>query len=158
MIEATTESLLKLAAKLQLAATLQEETDQLIILLKEDEREFPLFIRPIPESEFLQLIAFFPFQLPIKTIAEVARLLHILNKELDIPGFGMDEMSFVTFFRIMVPAPGGKVEEKLIEGYLATIKTVCKTFSPTIEAIASGSTTIDTILKKAETAAKEMKA
>lgn len=148
MIHLTLESLQKALQNHQQDAKIQTETQQVYTVLNIDQREFPLFLR-IFEEGLVQMIAFLPSQIQDETKAGVARLLHLFNKELDIPGFGMDEIAGVIFFRCIIPATDGGIDEKLFNNFFNTVETACKTFSPTIEAIAAGAADFDEILKKA---------
>lgn len=151
-------------------AHIQSETDQVYVILKLYQREYPLFLRIFETNQLLQLIAFIPTHLypqgeetpltgtaleekqkknePI--IADLARLLHMLNKEIDIPGFGMDEASGAVFYRIMVPAPKKKIDEDLLLAFLRAIEYVCPMFSPPIEGLSAGQMTLNQIISKAK--------
>jgi hypothetical protein len=83
-------------------------------------------------------------------VADLARLLHLLNKELDVPGFGMDEMAGVVFYRLMLPTPKKKIDADLLLAFLKTVEHVCQMFSTPIEAISTGQMTLDEILAKAQ--------
>jgi len=155
MIKVNKDNLLKLLKEKDLDPQFQQETNQVYFVFKEDEREFPLFLRTFDKGELLQLIAFFPIQIELKVIADTARLLHLLNKELDIPGFGLDEIGGVAFFRCMLNMESGSIEESMIENYIQTIRTACKTFGKTIEAVVVGAVTVDDLIKKAQDAVKE---
>jgi hypothetical protein len=132
------------------AAEIQAETNQIYFPLKAKEQEFPVFMRIFDESGLLQILAFFPCSLEKNTIADTARLLHMFNKELDLPGFGMDELSGVVFFRWMMPTDKKKVSEELLANFITTLKTVCQTFSTVIRAVAAGAVTFEVLLEKAK--------
>lgn len=131
-----------------LDAQIQKETQQVYVILKIENVDYPLFVRLYEAGDLIQLLVFLPFQLKKETMPDVARLLHLFNKELDIPGFGMDEASEVAFFRIMMPTLESKLDEKLMSSYLDTLQLACKTFTQPIEAIAAGAVSFDNILKK----------
>jgi len=126
----------------------QQETDQLVVIFKISEREFPLFIRIYQGGELLQLLAFIPCNTKEETLNDTARLLHLLNKEIDIPGFGMDETSFVVFYRCLVPTQDQQIAPTILDAYVNAIQVVCKTFSSVIAAVAVGAVTFDEVLKK----------
>lgn len=153
----TLENIQKLLQKKKHDASIQQETQQVYTIVKVGEREFPLFVRIYDQGELVQLLAFFPCQLKAETVGDVSRLLHIFNKELDIPGFGMDEVAGVVFFRCMIPMKKNKLDEQLIETFLNTIELACQTFSPTIEAIALGIVNLDEMIRKAQEQAKAKK-
>jgi len=154
MIKVNKDNLLKFLKEKDLDPKFQEETNQVYFVFKEDEREFPLFLRTFDNGDLLQLIAFFPIQLDQKVVPDTARLLHLLNKELDIPGFGLDEIGGVAFFRCMLNMDGGSIEESMIEKYVQTIRNACKTFGKTIEAVVVEAVTVDDLIKKAQDAVK----
>jgi len=129
---------------------IQKETDQLCILLKIAEREFPLFIRIYEGGELVQLLAFLPCNTKTETLGDTARLLHLLNKEIDTPGFGMDENSLVVFYRCMIPVKEKKIDDKLFDAYLNATQVVCQSFAPVVAAVAYGGITFDEVLKKSK--------
>jgi len=155
MMEVSKDSLCKVLKDKGYDAEFQQETNQVYIIFKEDEREYPLFFRAFEGGELLQLIAFFPVQLEQKVVADVSRLLHLLNKELDVPGFGLDEIGGVIFYRSMLNMENNKIDESLLEKYVTTTRTACKTFGKTIEAVAVSAVTVDDLIKKAQDAVKE---
>lgn len=129
---------------------LQKETNQLYLLFKIAETEFPVFIRVFDGDELLQLLAFLPCNFSDITLEDTARLLHLLNKEMDIPGFGIDENASVVFYRCMLPASSQKIDAAVLDAYLNTIEVVCKSFTPVITAVAQGGLTFEEVLKKAQ--------
>jgi hypothetical protein len=130
-------------------AELQKETDQISVIINIHDIEFPLFFRLLADSPILQILVFIPSSFSEKTVAGTARLLHLLNKEMDIPGFGMDEDSKVIFFRISQPlSTEGELDTDLMDAYLESIKTVCTTFTPAIINVSQGTMTLEEILQK----------
>lgn len=132
------------------AAEIQAETNQIYFALKVSEREFPVFTRIFDESGLLQVLVFFPCKLETASIPDMARLLHMFNKELDLPGFGMDELSGIIFFRWMIASEKKKVSEQTLSTLLNTIKTVCQTFTTVIQAVGSGAISFEALLEKAK--------
>lgn len=149
MIKINLKSLQTFLTEKKYDAKLQEETKQIYIVLSVAGKEFPLFLRIFEASDLLQLLVFMPCQIKDGTQADLARLLHLINKELDIPGFGMDENSGVTFYRSMLPTPGKQIDEKLLETYVKSIELICDSISPPVIAVASGLATFTEILQKA---------
>ncbi|HEV8052489.1 MAG TPA: YbjN domain-containing protein [Parachlamydiaceae bacterium] len=131
-------------------AELQTETNQLCILLKSGEREYPLFIRIYEGGELLQLLAFLPCNTKTETLPETARMLHLLNKEIDTPGFGMDEDSEVVFYRCMIPVKDKQIDENILNSYMNATQVVCQSFAPVIAAVAYGAVTFDEVMKKSK--------
>jgi hypothetical protein len=156
MINLDLTHLLENLRKKKYQAELQKKTNQIYIVFNFGDREFPLFIRIFEEGELLQLLAFIPCNMKEDTLSDTARLLHLLNKELDIPGFGMEETAFVIFYRCMLPAKKKQIDEELFDAYLNSIQIVCKSFAPIIAAIAYGASTFEDILKKTQQSGKSL--
>lgn len=150
MINMTPEALLDYLRQHNYEADIQAETHQVYSALKINNKDYPLFLRVFDEGHLLQLLAFIPTELREETVPDMARLLHILNKELDVPGFGMDENSQVVFYRLMLPTPKKKIDGDLLLAFLQTIEQVCTLFSTPIEAIGFGQMTLNEILEKAQ--------
>lgn len=155
MINMTIDSLLNFMRQHEYEADIQADTQQVYTILKISNKEYPLFLRVFDEGHLLQLLVFIPFTLEKKLVPDMARLLHILNKELDVPGFGMDEMAGVVFYRIMLPTPKKKIDNELLAAFLKTVEQVCTMFAVPIEAIGYGKMTLDEILEKAQEAQPE---
>lgn len=170
MINMTSDSILNFMQKNKYEADIQPDTQQVYTIFKNDQKEYPLFLRIFDNGHLLQLLVFIPCHLepneefakgnPVKhhdlknpqqdaIVTDVARLLHLLNKELDIPGFGMDEMAGVVFYRLMLPTPKKKIDSDLLLAFLKTVEHVCQMFSTPIEALSSGRMTLNEILSKA---------
>lgn len=131
-------------------AEFQKETNQLCVLFKIADREYPLFIRIYEGGELLQLLAFLPCNTKPATHADTARLLHLLNKEIDTPGFGMDENSESVFYRCMIPVKDKKLDESQLNAYVNAIQVVCQSFAPVIAGVAYGAVKFDEVMKKAQ--------
>lgn len=129
-------------------ADIQKDTQQVYTILKISQKEYPVFIRIFDEGHLLQLLAFIPAPLPTEVIPDMARLLHLLNKELDVPGFGMDEIAGAVFYRLMLPTPKKKIDPDVLQAFLKTVEHVCKMFSTPIEAIGQQQVTLNDILSK----------
>ena len=157
MIKVTLDSLQEYLRKKKHDVQLQKETQQLYIILKIEGKEFPLFLRIFEQSELLQLLVFMPTPIKPGTHADVARLLHLLNKELDIPGFGMDENTHLAFYRCMLPIPGKKIDETLFDAYFKSIELICESITAPVFAVASGLATYQEILQKAKESVEKNK-
>jgi hypothetical protein len=171
MINITPDSLLQFMRQHKYESDIQADTQQVYTIFKLNQKEYPLFLRVFDEGHLLQLLVFIPSHLepneqfvlgkqhsPTASskspeqnaiVADLARLLHLLNKELDVPGFGMDEMAGMVFYRLMLPTPKKKIDSDLLLAFLKTVEHVCQMFSAPIEAVSSGQMTLDQILAKA---------
>lgn len=126
---------------------LQKETGQVFIVYKMQEYDVPVFFLMRHESSLLQIVAYLPYRLPEKTLGEAARMLHILNRELDMPGFGMDESEKLMFYRSVLPCPAGKIDKHLFNMCLGTTRIACDTFMHAIGMVISGTMSVDEVMK-----------
>lgn len=126
----------------------QKETDQLYLILPVDGRDYPVFFKIYEGGDLLQMILFFPVTMSSGAEGDLARLLHTLNKEIDLPGFGMDEATNVVYYRIMIPALEGQIQEELIEMLLKTLPVICQSFAQIIYVVGTGKASYQEIMKK----------
>lgn len=151
MIPATNEGILQLLVEDGKEAVLQKETNQVFYLLKTDKQEFAVFFRFYEGEELLQILTFFPMQLKKERYDTMARMLHYLNREIDLPGFGMDEKLGVVFHRIMVPIFNeGKLEKEAIKSYIDAIEKIAEHFFTIIHGTAESTLSYEEILKKSQ--------
>lgn len=141
MITITRDALLQYLQSNKVEAKLQQETGQVYVVLQISGKEFPLFFRIMEESELLQLLVFMPCQIKTGAQNDLARFLHFLNKDLDIPGFGMDESSGFVFYRYLVPVPKKQIDKRLFDSFLKSFRVLCESLAPAVIAVASGLTT-----------------
>lgn len=136
-------------------AEIQKETGQLFATIKIEDKELPLFFRIYDGEELLQVLAFIPCNTKEATLNDTARLLHLLNKEIDIPGFGMDESSETVFYRTLLPVKDKKIDPKIFDAYVNAVQLASVSFAPVIAAVALGGLSFEEVLKKSkEQAAK----
>lgn len=133
---------------------IQEDTDQVYATYTVEDVSFPFFFRIYEGNELVQLIFFLPLEVQEKTAGHLARLLHLFNKELDIPGFGMDEISKIIFYRCMIPTVKGELDHDVMDSYMRAAEFACKSFTPPIDSIISGQATFDEILEQAKKATR----
>jgi hypothetical protein len=157
MIDLSNDAIVAFMTEKGYKSALQKQTDQVLVLLNIDGMEYPLFIRILEEGPVLQLLVFIPCNIKVETLSEVARLLHLLNKEMDIPGFGMDETAGVIFYRVSVPSLNKKVDTTLLLTYINSIELICKSFSPVIHNVSHVTMSFEAVLKKAQEAHTEEK-
>ncbi len=142
-------NLLQTLQTLKLDAKVQPETNQIYIIFEQDGKQFPLFIRELHDGELLQFLSFIPCNVGKEHVQDLGRLLHMLNKELDMPGFCLDETSLTVFYRLMMPTLKKEYQADVLEALINTSQMVCKSFGTVIEALATGAMTLEEILKKA---------
>lgn len=148
MIPNTINSLMKFLKQKEYEPVYQKETDQIYILFKVGNHDFPLFFRVFDGGNILQLLLFFPMQVPQERLNAVARLLHYLNKEIDIPGLGMDENVGLVFHRIMIPTATQKIDQDLLDSLVKTAPKIAEQFFGTILGTTNSKDSFEVILKQ----------
>ena len=73
-----------------------------------------------------------------ESLPALSRLLHLLNKEIDLPGFGLDEELNITFYRIIFPAFEHQIHRNLIGTMLISIQNIVKQCVPVIAKAGAG--------------------
>ncbi|WP_375793287.1 YbjN domain-containing protein [Chlamydia sp. 12-01] len=128
---------------------LERESGLTYINIQAEDHELPLFFVIRSKGEILQLICYFPYQLYDNQKESTARLLHLLNRDVDIPGFGMDEEQGLIFYRLVIPCLNSEINETLLRVYIDTIRLVCDSFSHAIGLVSSGNMNLDELKKQA---------
>lgn len=147
MIDTTPNAIIKALKEWKYEPKLQTETGQIYLILHYHGIDFPLFVRIFDQSDLLQLLVFMPSKIKPGTEEDLARLLHLVNKEMDIPGFGMDENAAVVFYRAMLPTPDKKIDPAVLQAYIKSIHVICESLSQPVLAVASGQTTYAEIIR-----------
>lgn len=150
MKDLTNENVLQALKSQDIEAYIQKETDQVYTILKIESADYPLFIRILESGPILQFITFIPCTVDKKNISELSRTLHFINKEMDLPGFGIDENAKVVFYRMTLPSFDKKFNPKEIEKLIKTIKLVCESFPPLIINVAQGTISYKAVVEMAK--------
>lgn len=137
-IPLNTNELLQLLNKHRLHPTLEKESQQVFITMKIEKMEIPLFFVIYGEKTLLQLIAYFPFPLTESRMAPMARLLHKFNRDIDLPGFGLDEKEKLVFYRLVIPCLNNLLDEQLLANFLGAARLACESFLTPIGLVATG--------------------
>lgn len=128
----------------------QPQSDQIFCIKKMENIELVLFFRILSEGELLQIMTGLPFPLRDELKNDVARLLHKLNLDLDMPGFGMDEKTKLIFYRSVFPCQNKVCEVTLLDKYLEVGPRVCSSFAQVLAVVAQGHMTYDELLRKSQ--------
>lgn len=136
--------------KVGLKATVQEKSNQLFAKFSQNGFEYPMFIRQLNGGNLLQILTFVPCSIKTEAFFDVSRLLHMINKELDMPGFCCDEDSSTVFYRIVIPCVNSQVDEPLLHAYVNMMQHVCGMFGTIVHAIAIKAMTLDEMMTKAK--------
>lgn len=148
MIDITLDSLMAHLNAREFSPKLQMQTGQIYFTYNSKQSEFNIFLRIYDGGQQLQIITFFPHAIDSKRFDVMGRILHLLNKEIDFPGFGMDETNGLSFHRVMIPAYEGQIPQPLLDVYLDAIPSLCEQFYPAIFMAATSNMTFEALTKK----------
>ncbi len=121
-----------------LDAQLLKPTQQISCPLQVDQVEFPLLVHVDPTGKALQIMMVIPCTMRPKAPIEMARLLHLFNREIDMPGFGMDERSGLVFYRYLFPTHNGQLAAEVFDNVLNSLPLIARAFAPFILDVANG--------------------
>lgn len=124
----------------------QKETNQVYLLQQQSGIELASFLRIMDDGKLLQIITFVPVKIRRETTGDLGRILHKINRDLDFPGFCMDESTGLVFFRIVIPCLHQQCDGELLESHLKAVPKICSTFYQLIAAVAAGSKTYDELM------------
>jgi hypothetical protein len=135
--------------KMGLKAEEQQGSNQLMVKFNQNGSEYPMFLRQLDGGNLLQMLTFVPCTIEKESFFDLIRLLHMINKELDMPGFCCDEDSKTVFYRVVIPCLSQQLNEELLQAYVNTTKEVCGMFGTIVHAIAINAMTLDEMMTKA---------
>lgn len=133
--------IIDLLNQMEMTGTKDPTSGQIIASFSIEKTEYPMVVRVLPSGELVQLLTFIPITVEESAVVDLGRFLHMANKELDMPGFCVDEASQTVFYRIVIPAIGHELDPKIFKASVSTSEIVCKTFGTIIMALATGAMT-----------------
>ncbi len=108
------------------------------------------------EQVFLHVFVAFPFLMKPEAAGELSRLLMYFNKPLEMPGFGVDEINKIVFYRYSLVCVGGIIKRRPLVAMIGTIMLLVDSLTSQIEAVASGApigevlrSTVETLTRRA---------
>lgn len=150
-MELVTLSLLeRLLNERQVAVSHQSETEQLLVQFQIRGLVYPLFIRMAEGGDYVQLLIFIPLTLKVDKLDQIARLLHYMNKEVAQPGFCVDELHQLLFYRLMVPTTRGSLDGELFLKLVEGCKMAAEHATGPIAAVNSGQLSLRQFIERME--------
>lgn len=98
----------------------------------------------------LQLISTLPFHILDNQIPDLARLILLLNKGMELPGFELSEVDHLIFFRHAFVVPEDDLDERILLSLVGMIELLLSTFTETLEAVAIGNRSLREIIEDAQ--------
>ncbi len=103
----------------------------------------------------LQLIVKLPFNILDAYIPDLARLILILNKGMELPGFELSEIDRLVFYRHAFVISEDALDKRIMLSLMGMITLLLDTFTETLEAVAIGSKTLQQIVDEVSTQSKK---
>lgn len=88
-----------------------------------------------------------PFPLSDLRSPEVGSFLFFLNRQLELPGFEIDEGNSLILYRYVLLTPEAHIQPNLLKGLIGSITLTLDLFSEAIEKVSSGEITFNEILE-----------
>lgn len=148
MVKLTNDDLIKHLDEKQLKPQFQEETGQIVMAFRLNNKDFPIFLRIAEDEDFLQILSFLPTKIKEGQHSAVARFLHHVNNQVNLPGFAMDDQQDLVFYRVILPAPDKELNEAMLEKFLGAIFNVSNTFFPIVSSLSEGTINFKEGMKK----------
>ncbi|MBA3238470.1 MAG: hypothetical protein H0T62_09025 [Parachlamydiaceae bacterium] len=99
----------------------------------------------------IQFIVTLPFQVVDEQIPDAARLILLLNKGLELPGFELSESDRLIFFRHAFVVPEDDLDERIFLSLVGMIELVLDAFAETLEKVATGKQSLREVIEEAKT-------
>ncbi len=117
-MELSPDALMQLLSRGKDKPVFQKNTGQVYIETTIQGKKIPIFFGILGDGYLLQMISYLPFQLKEERLGDIALLLHRLNKEIDLPGYGMDEENKLIYYRVVVYCDEKELNEKTLDIYV----------------------------------------
>ena len=152
------DTLIQFLKEKKLEPTIEEDSGLVVVVQKIDKAEIAIFFNIMADDTLLQTMAYLPLEVHEKAVADTARTLHLLNRDSEIPGYGLDEERYLVFFRCAIPCINKILDTAVLERMLIVTRLSIETFLPAIAMVASGAASIDQILAEGKKQQKREKA
>ncbi len=97
---------------------------------------------------YIQFRSTLPFKTQDISLNQVASLLFFINQLIDLPGFGLDELSGSIAYRYVWIITTEAIDDRLVKRIVSSILLNLNLFSETIESLAQGKVTFNELLSQ----------
>ncbi len=126
-------------------ASIEDETKQVVSVIDIHGKDVPVFIRVLSCGSLIQLLAFLPCKLEPMAISDTGRFLHLINKSLDRPGLGVDEVFGVIFYRTVLPLKDSIIDIDQLHAAWQAMESVVESYVESIRPVAAGSVNFEEV-------------
>ncbi len=121
------------------------ETQQHYFMFSLANLEVPFFVKVDKDNILLQLVSYLPFQVAKDGAPTLARALHVFNRQMEVPGFGMEETEGTVFYRLVYPCPSKQIDEATTRLLIHAAALAIETFLLTLKAMEEQEITMEQI-------------
>ncbi|MFN0065633.1 MAG: YbjN domain-containing protein [Chlamydiales bacterium] len=126
---------------------IEAESGQLYISRVHEGQEIYTFMTIAHAATLFQIMTYFPIALQKTSLNDTARLLHLFNRDVDMPGFCIDEKLGLIFYRSVLPSFNKTLEERVVMTYLGAHKGILETFFTPVVSVVLGQLKVEDVLK-----------
>lgn len=148
MIKLTAQEVFSYLKQVGYNPEIQKDSGQILINMSIKNQNIPLFIGLLGENNLLQMLSYLPYKLQSEHLDKIARLLHVFNRKIDLPGFGMDEEYKFLFYRAVFPLITQEASREMLNFYILAIRVTLESFMEGIGAVLSGELSFQEALNK----------
>ncbi|MBA3604139.1 MAG: hypothetical protein H0W50_11000 [Parachlamydiaceae bacterium] len=105
---------------------------------------------PVQKYQELQFIVTLPFYILDGQIPDLARLILLINKGMEIPGFELSEVDKMIFYRHAFVVSEDHLDERILLSLVGMIEVLLETFSEMLESVAIGTKSLQQIVEEAK--------
>lgn len=98
----------------------------------------------------LQFIVTLPFFVKDEKIFEISRLILLLNKGIELPGFELSEVDHLIYYRYALIVPEDDLDERILLSLIGMIQLLLEAFTEIFEAVATSGLTFREVAIKAQ--------
>lgn len=102
---------------------------------------------PIRRYQEIQLLSVLPFQVNAENIPDTARLILLLNKGMELPGFELSEVDGIVLFRHAFVVPEDALDERILLSLVGMIQMLLDAFTELLEDVATGAQSLQEALE-----------
>jgi hypothetical protein len=98
----------------------------------------------------LQFIVTLPFFVIDEKITDISRLLLLLNKGIELPGFELSEVDRLIYYKHAFVVPEDDLDERILLSLVGMIQLLLDAFTDIIEAVATGPLSFQKVVENAQ--------
>lgn len=95
----------------------------------------------------IQFHVVLPFRVNIENIPDTARLILLLNKGMELPGFELSEVDQIVLYRHAFVVPEDDLDERIVLSLVGMVQVLLQAFTQPLEIVATGQQSLQAVLE-----------